>query len=82
MWRPRAESNRQRGVTKYTRIKRTQSPPFRAKMRQRAPSAAVCRVDSHEQTAACIHEKILTYRNTVARRGVEPRGVGTSYTLN
>ena len=26
MWRPRAESNRQRGVTKYTRIKRTQFP--------------------------------------------------------
>ena len=81
MWRPRAESNRQRGVTKYTRMKRTQFPPFRAKMRQRAPSAAVCRVDSHEQTAAVIHE-ISSIGNIVARRGVEPRGVGTSYTLN
>ena len=60
MWRPRAESNRQRGVTKYTRIKRTRFPPFRAKMRQRAPSAAVCRVDSHEQTAAVIHEISLS----------------------
>nr|DAN28213.1 MAG TPA: hypothetical protein [Caudoviricetes sp.] len=28
-----------------------------------------------------IHE-ILTIRKEVARRGVEPRGVGTSYTLN
>jgi len=29
-------------------------------MRQRAPSAAVCRVDSHEQTAAVIHEISLS----------------------
>ena len=81
MWRPRAESNRQRGVTKYTRIKRTQFPPFRAKMRQRAPSAAVCRVDSHEQTAAVIHES--HYRKHSGEAGSRtPRRRDISYTLN